>query len=487
MSQTFDVVVIGGGPGGYIAAIRAAQLGFSVACIESWKTPKGEPALGGTCLNVGCIPSKALLHSSELFEEVAHHLGDHGISTGPVKLDLAKMVSKKDGVVTKMTKGVEFLFRKNKIQWLKGHGRFIGRREGAIEVAVHPDVAAAEKADGSAADTVTASEVIIATGSKARHLPGIDVDGRLVCDNEGALAFDSVPGKLAVIGAGVIGLELGSVWRRLGAEVTILEALPSFLGACDAAIAKEAARIFGRQGLKIELGVKIESVATGRKAGVKVRYAGADGAGDKELAADRLIVSVGRVPNTDGLGLEAVGLACDGRGFIPVDENCATAVPGIWAIGDVVRGPMLAHKASDEGAAVAERIGGQKPHVDLNTVPWVIYTMPEIAWVGATEAQVKEEGREYRVGQFPFSANGRAVGMGHTEGFARIIADATSDEVLGVHVIGAGASELIAEAAMAMEFKASSEDIARICHAHPTRAEALREAALAVDERALNI
>ena len=493
MSQTFDVVVIGGGPGGYIAAIRAAQLGNKVACIESWKTPKGEPALGGTCLNVGCIPSKALLHSSELFEEVAHHLDDHGISTSAPKIDVAKLQARKDGVVAKNTKGVEFLFRKNKITWLKGHGRFVGRGDDGIEIAVHPDpasaIAAGEAKDAKAGpETVKGKQVIIATGSKARHLPGIPVDNKLVSDNEGALAFDAVPARLAVIGAGVIGLELGSVWRRLGAEVTILEALPSFLGACDAAVSREAAKIFAKQGLKIELGVKIDAVTTTKKQ-VKIKYAAP--AGDKteakELVADRLIVSVGRVPNTDGLGLEAVGLAADERGFIPVDDHCATQVAGIWAIGDVVRGPMLAHKAEDEGVAVAERMAGQKPHIDFVTIPWVIYTDPEIAWVGHTEQQLKDAGRAIRTGQFPFMANGRALGMGKSEGFVKIIADEKTDEVLGVHIIGPGASDLIAEAVMAMEFKASSEDIARICHAHPTLSEVVKEAALAVDKRTLNM
>ncbi len=492
MSQTFDVVVIGGGPGGYIAAIRAAQLGNKVACIESWKTPKGEPALGGTCLNVGCIPSKALLYSSELFEEVAHHLGDHGISTSPPKLDVAAMQARKDGVVAKNTKGVEFLFRKNKITWLKGHGRFIGRGPEGVQVGVHADpaaaVAAGDAKDAQPTETVWAKQIIIATGSKARHLPGIAVDNKLVSDNEGALAFDAVPARLAIIGAGVIGLELGSVWRRLGADVTILEAMPAFLGACDAAVSREAAKIFAKQGLKIETGVKIEGVTTTKKS-VKIKYGApaGDKTENKELVADRLIVSVGRVPNTEGLGLDAIGLAVDERGFIPVDDHCATAVPGVWAIGDVVRGPMLAHKAEDEGVAVAERIAGQKPHIDFLTIPWVIYTDPEIAWVGQTEAQVKESGRAYRTGQFPFMANGRALGMGKSEGFVKIIADEKTDEVLGVHIIGPGASDLIAEAVMAMEFKASSEDIARICHAHPTLSEVVKEAALAVDKRTLNM
>ncbi len=486
MSQSFDIVVIGSGPGGYIAAVRAAQLGHKVACIESWKTPTGEPSLGGTCLNVGCIPSKALLASSEEFEKVTHHLAEHGISVGAPKVDIGKMVARKEAVVTKMTKGVEYLFRKNKITWLKGHARFASRGDDGVAVDVYADAASAIAGGSGATERVTAKQVIIATGSKARHLPGIDVDNRLVCDNEGALSFDSIPKRLAVIGAGVIGLELGSVWRRLGAEVTVLEALPAFLGACDPAVSREAAKLFAKQGLAIELGVTIGVVAVGRKAGVKVEYTSAKGE-SKTLEADRLIVSVGRVPNTDGLGLDAIGLAVDERGFIPVDAHCATAVPGVWAIGDVVRGPMLAHKAEDEGVLVAEQISGQKPHIDYNTIPWVIYTAPEIAWVGKNESQLKAEGREFRSGQFPFTANGRAVGMGETDGFVKFIADAKTDEILGVHIVGAGASDLIAEAVVAMEFKASSEDIARICHPHPSLSEVMREAALAVDKRALNI
>lgn len=467
----FDVVVIGAGPGGYIAAIRAAQLGFKVACVEGWRDPAGDPKLGGTCLNVGCIPSKALLASSEEFEKVGHHLAEHGIQVGAPTLDVATMIKRKDGVVAKMTKGVEFLFRKNKVEWIKGHGRIQGRDDNGVTVDV----------DGKA---VQAKHLIIATGSKARHLDGIEVDNKLICDNEGALNFDQVPKTLAVIGAGVIGLELGSVWRRLGATVNVLEAAPSFLGACDEAVSKEAAKLFKKQGLSIETGVKIKSA---RAKGKTVAVEWTDAAGkDHKLDADRLIVSVGRVPNTDDLGLDAIGLKVDERGFIPVDDNCATSVPNVWAIGDVVRGPMLAHKAEDEGVAVAERIAGQKPHIDYNCVPWVIYTHPEIAWVGKSEAQLKKEGRDVRSGQIPFMANGRAVGMGEVDGFVKIIADRKTDEVLGVHIVGAGASDLIAEAVVAMEFKASSEDIARTCHPHPSLSEVMREAALAVDKRALN-
>ena len=478
MSQNFDVVVIGGGPGGYIAAIRAAQLGFKVACAESnaYDDPKGEPRLGGTCLNVGCIPSKALLATSEEYENIAHHVSDHGITVKDVSVDVKKVIARKDDIVTKMTGGIQFLFRKNKITLLRGHGSFVGKSAEGYQV----------KIDGKDAGTVTAKNVIIATGSKARHLPGMPVDNQLICDNEGALKFGATPKKLGVIGAGVIGLELGSVWRRLGAEVTILEALPNFLGACDEGVAKEAQKLFTKQGLKINLGVKIGEVKTSKK-GVSVAYTDNAGAA-QTLECDRLIVSVGRVPNTDGLNLEAIGLKTDERGFIAIDDHtCATAAPGVYAIGDVVRGPMLAHKAEDEGVLVAEVIAGQKPHIDYNCIPWVIYTSPEIAWVGKTEQQLKAEGRAYKPGQFPFAANGRALGMGAADGFVKVLADAATDEILGVHIVGNAASDLIAEAAVAMEFKAAAEDIGRVCHPHPSLSEVVREAALATDKRALNM
>ncbi|MGU7769352.1 dihydrolipoyl dehydrogenase [Burkholderia sp. MR1-5-21] len=475
MSKEFDVVVIGAGPGGYIAAIRAAQLGKTVACIEKWKNPAGALKLGGTCLNVGCIPSKALLASSEEFENASHHLADHGIAVDGVKIDLAKMLGRKDAIVEKMTSGIEFLFKKNKITWLKGHGKFTGKTDAGVQIEVSGE---------GETEVVTAKNVIIATGSKARHLPGVPVDNKIVSDNEGALTFDTVPKKLAVIGAGVIGLELGSVWRRLGAEVTVLEALPAFLGAADDALAKEAAKLFKKQGLDIHLGVKIGEVKTTAD-GVSIAYTDKDG-NAQTLDADRLIVSVGRVPNTDNLGLEAIGLTANERGFIDVDDHCRTAVPNVYAIGDVVRGPMLAHKAEDEGVLVAEVIDGQKPHIDYNCIPWVIYTYPEIAWVGKTEQQLKAEGREIKSGKFPFSINGRALGMNAPDGFVKMIADAKTDELLGVHVIAANASDLIAEAVVAMEFKAASEDIARICHPHPSMSEVMREAALAVDKRSLN-
>ena len=473
MAQEFDVVVIGAGPGGYIAAIRAAQLGFRTACIEGWKNAKGELALGGTCLNVGCIPSKALLSSSEEFEKAQHHLDAHGITVSGVKVDVAKMQARKDSIVTKMTKGVEFLFKKNKITWLQGFGKFQSAGDTyTIEV--------------SGGESVTARHVIIATGSRARHLPNVRVDNDLVCDNEGALAFPAAPKKLGVIGAGVIGLELGSVWRRLGAEVTILEALPNFLGACDEAVAKEAWKQFTKtQELNIKLGVKIDKVTT-RKTGVLVEYADDKGLAQK-LECDRLIVSVGRVPNSDSLGAGTVGLKIDGRGFVEVDDHCRTNLPNVYAIGDVVRGPMLAHKAEDEGVMVAEIIAGQKPHLDYDCIPWIIYTSPEIAWVGKSEQQARAAGIEVKTGQFPFSINGRALGLNEPNGFVKIVADAKSDRVLGVHMIHARASDLIQEGVTTMEFKGAAEDIARITHGHPTLSEVVREAALNVDKRALNM
>ncbi len=476
MSKSFDVVVIGAGPGGYFAAIRAAQLGFSVACIEGWKNPKGEVVLGGTCLNVGCIPSKALLESSENVEKLEHKFADHGISVAGMKVDLGKMQRRKDTIVGKMTKGIEFLLRKNKITWLKGFGSLVSGGE-VYTVSVK---------NGDATETVSAKHVIIATGSKARHLAGIEVDNVNVCDNEGALALDSVPKRLGVIGAGVIGLELGSVWRRLGAEVTVLEALPTFLAATDESIQKEAWKVFTKeQGLNIKLGVKITKV-TNKKSGVSVEYSDDKGLAQK-LDCDKLIVSVGRVPNTDGLGAASVGLKISDRGMIEVDDHCATNLPNVYAIGDVVRGPMLAHKAEDEGVAVAERIAGQQPHIDFNTIPWIIYTSPEVAWVGMTEQQLKSEGVAIKTGEFPFAANGRALGQGEAGGFVKIIADANTDRILGGHIIHAHASELIQEIVTAMEFKAAAEDIARIVHGHPTLSEAVREAALAVDKRTLNM
>jgi len=478
MSKNFDVVVIGGGPGGYIAAIRAAQLGFATACIDDWKNKDGGPAPGGTCTNVGCIPSKALLQSSENYEHAGHHFAAHGIEVKGLSLDLAKMLGRKDTVVRQNNDGILFLFKKNKITFFHGRGSFAGRGEAGIEI----------KVSGAAEDTLTARHVIVATGSNARPLPGVEFDEKRILSNDGALAIPEVPKRLGVIGAGVIGLEMGSVWRRLGADVTLLEALPAFLGAVDEQIAKEASRLFGRQGLKIQLGVKIDKVSVekkGKAEEVRVEYLDAKGE-LQTLAVDRLIVSIGRVPNTTGLNPQAIGLALDERGFVAVDDECRTNVPNVWAVGDVVRGPMLAHKAEEEGVAVAERIAGQHGHVNFNTIPWVIYTSPEIAWVGQTEQQLKAAGRAYRAGTFPFAANGRARALGDTSGMVKFLADAATDEILGVHIVGPYASELIAEAVVAMEFRASSEDIARICHAHPSLAEATKEAALAVDKRTLN-
>jgi len=477
MAQQFDVLVIGGGPGGYIAAIRAAQLGFSTACIESdaYADPKGAVRLGGTCLNVGCIPSKALLRSSELFETANHGFAAHGITAAAVKMDVATMLRRKDDIVTQLTTGIKGLFKKNKVTLLPGRGSFAGR-EGALWQI--------EVAGNDAAEVVAARHVIVATGSAPRHLDGIPVDNLTICDNVGALALPAVPPRLGVIGAGVIGLELGSVWQRLGSAVTILEALPDFLAAADPAVAKEAWKIFtSKQGLKINLGVRIKSVKQTKKS-VTVDYETAAGA--QKLECDKLIVSVGRVPNTAGLGAAAVGLKIDARGCVEVDEHCRTNLENVWAVGDVVRGPMLAHKAMEEGVMVAELIGGQAGHVNYAAIPWVIYTHPEIAWVGKTETQLKNAGIEYRAGQIPFAANGRALGQGDSSGFVRMLADAKTDTILGVHIIGANASELIAEAVTAMEFGAVSEDIARICHAHPTLSEVMHEAALAVDKRALH-
>ena len=474
MSKQFDVVVIGGGPGGYIAAIRAAQLGFNAACIDEWKNDKGGPAPGGTCTNVGCIPSKALLQSSEHFEHAGHGFADHGISMTDLKIDIAKMIGRKDTVVKQNNDGILYLFKKNKVTFFHGRGSFVAAKDGAYEI----------KVAGAAEETITAKHVIVATGSNARQLPGAPFDETNILSNDGALRIPAVPKKLGVIGSGVIGLEMGSVWRRLGAEVTILEALPAFLGAADESVAKEAAKVFKKQGLNIELGVKITSVENG-KSGVTVKYTDAKGA-EQTLAVDKLIVSIGRVANTIGLNPEAVGLKLDERGAVVVDDECKTNLPNVWAIGDVVRGPMLAHKAEEEGVAVAERIAGQHGHVNFNTIPWVIYTSPEIAWVGRTEQQLKADGVAYKAGQFPFLANGRARALGDTTGFVKFLADAKTDEILGVHIIGPMASELISEAVVAMEFKASAEDIARICHAHPSLSEATKEAALAIDKRTLN-
>ena len=474
MSNAFDVIVIGAGPGGYIAAIRAAQLGFNTACIDEWKNDKGGPAPGGTCTNVGCIPSKALLQSSENFDQAGHHFADHGIGLSNLTIDVAKMLGRKNTVVKQNNDGILYLFKKNKVAFFHGRGSFTKAVDGGYEVAVA----------GDKPDALTAKHVIIATGSSARALAGAAFDEETILSNDGALRIPSVPTTLGVIGSGVIGLEMGSVWRRLGAEVTVLEALPVFLGTVDEQIAKEAHKVFVKQGLKINLGVKITEVKAGKK-GVSVNYTDAAGA-EQKLECEKLIVSIGRVPNTTGLNAQGIGLKLDERGFVAVDDDCKTNLANVWAVGDVVRGPMLAHKAEEEGVAVAERIAGQHGHVNFNTVPWVIYTSPEIAWVGQTEQQLKAAGHACKTGTFPFMANGRARALGDTTGMVKVIADAKTDEILGVHIIGPMASELIAEAVVAMEFKASAEDIARICHAHPSLSEATKEAALAVDKRTLN-
>ncbi len=473
-SKQFDVVVIGAGPGGYIAAIRAAQLGFSVACIDEWANAKGGPAPGGTCTNVGCIPSKALLQSSEHFEHAGHSFAEHGIDVAGLKLNLPQMLKRKDTVVKQNNEGILYLFKKNKVTFFHGRGAFAGTAEGGYSISV----------TGANAETLTAKHVVVATGSNARELPGAPFDEKLILSNTGALAIDAVPARLGVIGAGVIGLEMGSVWRRLGSDVTVLEGLPVFLGAVDEQIAKEASKLFAKQGLKISLGCKIGAIKAAANQ-VTVEYADAKGDAQKAVF-DKLIISIGRVPNTNGLNAASVGLKLDERGFVAVDADCKTSLPNVWAVGDVVRGPMLAHKAEEEGVAVAERIAGQHGHVNFNTVPWVIYTSPEIAWVGQTEQQLKAANVAYKAGTFPFMANGRARALGDTSGMVKVLADATTDEILGVHIVGPMASELISEAVVAMEFRASSEDIARICHAHPSLSESTKEAMLAVDKRSLN-
>ena len=476
MSEQFDVVVIGAGPGGYVAAIRCAQLGLETACIDDWTRADGKPAPGGTCTNVGCIPSKALLQSSENYEQAGHAFADHGIDVKGLAIDVGRMLARKEKVVAQNNDGILYLFKKNKVAFFHGTGSFAGGSDGAgwnIRI------------DGANPAAIRAKQVIVATGSKPRALPGVAFDNVRILDNDGALAIAEVPARLGVVGAGVIGLEMGSVWRRLGAQTTVLEALPAFLGTADEAIAKEAKRTFAKQGLAIETGVTIGRVRASARE-VTVEYA--DSAGKQQQKTfDRLIVSIGRVPHTAGLDADAVGLRLDERGFVAVDGDCRTNLEGVWAIGDVVRGPMLAHKAEEEGVAVAERMAGQHPHVDFNTIPWVIYTWPEIAWVGQTEQQLRAAGVAYRAGSFPFSANGRARALGDPTGFVKILADAATDRILGMHAIGPFVSELIAEGVVAMEFGAASEDLARICHAHPTLSEVTKEAALAVDRRTLNL
>ncbi len=469
----YDVIVIGGGPGGYVCAIRCAQLGMRVACIEGRTGENGKPALGGTCLNVGCIPSKALLDSSHRYEQITREAKEHGIRVEGAGIDVATMMARKRKVVQVLTGGVASLFRKNNIEWLQGWGSLQG--EGQVQFS---------PLEGGEPRTLAARHIIIATGSEPVSIPPAPVDGAYIVDSTGALAFDQVPPRLGVIGAGVIGLELGTVWRRLGSEVVILEALEDFLALADRQIAKEAHKVLKKQGLDIRLG----SLVTGtevRDGAVVVTYE--QGGESHELTVDRLIVAVGRRPYTRGLGASEAGLNLDSRGFIEVDEECRTNLAGVYAIGDVVRGPMLAHKAMDEGVVLAERLAGQKSELDFNTIPWVIYTWPEIAWVGKTEEQLKAEGVRYRAGSFPFLANGRARAMGDTSGLVKVLAEEGSDEILGVHILAPNASELIAEAVLAMEFVGTSEDIARTIHAHPTLSEAMHEAALAVEGRTLHI
>jgi len=479
MTQSFDVAVIGAGPGGYVAAIRCAQLGLNTICIDEWENSQGKASLGGTCLNVGCIPSKALLESSENYERAAHKFSAHGIKLQDLSIDIPVMIARKDKIVSSFTGGIAMLFRKNKITAMHGRGTLLksnNERE-AWQVEVK---------NGDKIEVIEAKHIIIATGSTPRLLPMAPVDNERILDNVGALALTEIPKRLGVIGAGVIGLEMGSVWRRLGSEVTILESLPAFLSAADEQIAKEAQKIFTKElGLVIQTGIKISAIRSSKES-VTVEYTDSQGELLK-LEVDKLIVAVGRVPNTSGLGAENVGLKLDDRGRIEVDDHCRTNLSNVYAVGDVVRGPMLAHKASEEGSAVAEIIAGQAGHVDLNTIPWVIYTSPEIAWVGKNEQELKSAGVQYKVGQFPFMANGRARALGETSGFVKVIADADTDRILGVHMIGPYVSEMIAEAVVAMEFAASSEDIARIVHAHPSLSEVLHEAALSVDKRALHI
>jgi dihydrolipoamide dehydrogenase len=465
MADRYDIVIIGAGPGGYVAAIRSAQLGFKTACAES------RTSLGGTCLNIGCIPSKALLQSSERLVEAKHTLAEHGVKVGEVSLDLGTMMRRKDSVVATLTRGVEFLFRKHKIDWLQAKGRIAA--PGRVTVTA---------ADGVASE-IEATSIIIATGSESTPLPGIDIDEKRILSSTGALSLDRVPERLTVIGGGYIGLELGSVWRRLGAKVTVVEILDHVVPNMDRELGTALQRALARSGIEFKLGTRILGVRDAGD-GVAVELGGAE---PQALTADAVLIAVGRRPYTEGLGLEAVGVARDNAGRIAVDDGFATNIPGIYAIGDVIRGPMLAHKAEEEGIALIERLARQKPRVDYDAIPAVVYTRPEVASVGKTEEELKAAQIPYRIGKFPFTANPRARTNGYTEGFVKILAERDSDRVLGVHIIGPDAGTLIAEAALAKEFGASAEDIARTCHAHPTLSEAVKEAALAADGRAIHI
>jgi dihydrolipoamide dehydrogenase len=471
MTSDFDVIVIGGGPAGYPAAIRAAQNKLKVACIDEWKNKDGSAVFGGTCTNAGCIPSKALLESSELFVKTRDELGAHGIKVSGVEFDVAQMQKRKTGIVKASTQGIAMLLKSAGVTALQGHGRLLAGRK--VEYTAH---------DGKK-ETLNAKHVVLASGSIPTELKSMPFDGKNIVDNWGALDFETVPKKLAVVGAGVIGLELGSVWRRLGSEVIVLEALDAFLAVADQGLAKVAARHFKKQGLDIKLGAKV-SGAKSTASGVEVTYA--DASGSQTINVDKLIVCVGRRPFTGNLLADGTGVTVDARGFIEVDDHCRTKAENVWAVGDCVRGPMLAHKAKDEGVMVGDLIAGKYGHMNYDVIPSVIYTHPEIAWVGQTEEQVRASGRAYKVGQFPFAASGRARAMESTAGFAKVIAAQDDDEILGVHIIGPLAGELIAEAVLAMEYSASSEDLQRTIHAHPTLSEALHEAALAADKRAID-
>jgi dihydrolipoamide dehydrogenase len=471
MSDNFDVVVIGGGPAGYPAAIRAAQNKLSVACIDEWKNYDGTPAFGGTCLNAGCIPSKALLESSELVHRAQHEFKAHGIQVGEVKVNLAAMQKRKATIVRQSTQGILALFKSAGVTPLQGHGRLLPGLK--VEFTAH---------DG-AKRTLQAKHVVLASGSQPMALKSAPFDCTHIIDSWGALELDAVPQRLGVIGAGVIGLELGSVWRRLGAEVVVLEALPDFLPMADGAVSKEAIKHFRKLGLDVRLGARVSGAAV-KDGAVEVAYA--DAKGEQSLTVDKLVVAIGRRPHTTDLLADGTGVELDERGFIKVDEHCKTAAANVWAVGDCVRGPMLAHKGKEEGVAVGDAIAGRYAEVNYKTIPSVIYTAPEIAWVGLTEEQVKASGRAYKVGQFPFAASGRARAMEAPAGFCKLIAAVDTDEILGVHVIGPMAGELIAEAVLALEYSASSEDLQRTIHAHPTLSEALHEAALAADKRAID-
>ncbi|WP_213603963.1 dihydrolipoyl dehydrogenase [Pseudoxanthomonas japonensis] len=475
MAEQFDVVVIGAGPAGYHAAIRAAQLGMKVACIDAALGKDGKPALGGTCLRVGCIPSKALLDSSHQYHNLTHQFEQHGISVKDAKIDVGTMVGRKDAIVKQFTGGIAQLFKANKVTAYYGFGQL--QPGNVVKVKQH---------DGSDIE-LKGTNIIIAAGSDSIELPFAKFDNEYIVDNVGALDFTEVPKRLAVIGAGVIGLELGSVWNRLGAEVTILEALPDFLAVADSEVSKVAAREFKKQGLDIRLGAKVsktEVTGKGKKKEVVVTYSDAEG--EKTLTVDKLLVAVGRRAASKGLLADGTGVKLNERGQVEVDAHCHTGVDGVWAIGDCVRGPMLAHKGFEEGIAVAELIAGLPGHVNFDTIPWVIYTSPEIAWVGKTEQQLKAEGVAYKAGSFPFAAVGRAVAMAEPTGFVKVIADAETDRVLGMHLVGANVSELVHEGVLTMEFKGSADDLARICHAHPSLSEAVHDAAMAVHKRAIH-